>query len=33
MNKNYHTIKELHEGMGYRIANKREVTEKTDLPW
>jgi len=34
MNQNFHTIKELHEGMGYRIANKREeVTEKTDLPW
>ena len=33
MNKNFHTIKELHEGMGYRIANEREVREKTDLPW
>ena len=33
MNKNFHTIDELHEGMGYRIADKREVTEKTDLPW
>tara|TARA_R100000234_G_scaffold10540_1_gene6004 strand:- start:1 stop:330 length:330 start_codon:yes stop_codon:yes gene_type:complete len=33
MNKNFHTIEELHQGMGYRIANEREVTEKTDLPW
>ena len=33
MNKNFHTIDELHTGMGYRLANAREVTEKTDLPW
>ena len=33
MNKNFHTMDELHTGMGYRLANAREVTEKTDLPW
>ena len=33
MNKNYHTIDELHEGMERRIQKARVVTEKTDLPW
>ena len=33
MNKNFHTMDELHTGMGYEIQNKREVSEKTDLPW
>ena len=33
MNKNFHTIDELHTGMELRIKKARIITEKTDLPW